>query len=54
MTVEGPSGQRVETDMPKGIGGAASAPTPGWYVRAGIASCTAIRAVPLKTAIDIV
>jgi uncharacterized OsmC-like protein len=39
--VEGPSGQHVATDMPKGIGGSASAATPGWYVRAGIASCTA-------------
>ena len=40
-TVEGPMGQRVTTDMPKGIGGSAAAPTPGWYMRAGIASCTA-------------
>ncbi len=40
-TVEGPSGQRLTTDMPREIGGAAAAPTPGWYVRAGIASCVA-------------
>ena len=40
-SVEGPSGQWVTTDMPRGVGGSASAPTPGWYVRAGIASCTA-------------
>lgn len=39
--VEGPSGQQIATDMPKGMGGMASAATPGWYVRAGIASCTA-------------
>ena len=31
----------VVTDMPKGIGGSESAPSPGWYLRAGVASCTA-------------
>ena len=39
-SVEGPSGQQVTTDMSEGVGGSASAPSPGWYVRAGIASCT--------------
>jgi uncharacterized OsmC-like protein len=39
--VEGPSGQRITTDMPNGVGGVAGAPTPGWYMRAGVASCTA-------------
>jgi uncharacterized OsmC-like protein len=51
-TVEGPSGQRVSTDMPPGVGGTAASPTPGWYVRAGIASCTvtviAMRAAELQ------
>jgi uncharacterized OsmC-like protein len=50
--VEGPSGQRLTTDMPGGVGGAAGAPTPGWYMRAGVASCTAtviaIRAAELS------
>lgn len=55
-TVTGPSGQSVESDMPQGIGGGASAPTPGWYLRAGIASCTvtaiALRAADLGVALD--
>ena len=37
----GPNGEAVVTDMPKGIGGAASAPTPGWLLRAALASCDA-------------
>lgn len=39
--IVGPTGQSATTDMPKGIGGDASAPSPGWLMRAGIASCTA-------------
>jgi uncharacterized OsmC-like protein len=39
--VTGPQGQRVQTDMPPAMGGAASAPNPGWYLRGAIASCTA-------------
>ena len=39
--VAGPSGERVLTDMPAAMGGAASAPAPGWLLRAAIASCTA-------------
>jgi uncharacterized OsmC-like protein len=37
----GPYGETVHTDMPPAMGGAASAPTPGWLLRAAIASCTA-------------
>lgn len=37
----GPGGENLVSDMPKGIGGAASAPTPGWYLRAALASCDA-------------
>ena len=29
------------TDMPTGIGGTASAPSPGWFLRAATASCVA-------------
>jgi uncharacterized OsmC-like protein len=39
--VTGPQGQRVATDMPPAMGGAASAPNPGWYFRGALASCTA-------------
>ncbi len=54
--VTGPAGQTATTDMPRGIGGQASAPTPGWYMRAGIASCTAtviaLRAAELGVGLD--
>ena len=39
--VTGPQGQRLLTDMPAAMGGAASAPNPGWYLRSALASCTA-------------
>lgn len=39
--VVGHQGETLVTDMPKGIGGAASAPTPGWFLRASLASCDA-------------
>ena len=39
--VMGPNGETVQTDMPQAMGGAASAPAPGWLLRAALASCTA-------------
>lgn len=41
VEVEGPGGERLSTDMPKGIGGSASKPSPGWYFRAAAAACVA-------------
>lgn len=41
VDVTGPSGETLTTDMPAGIGGTASAPSPGWYLRAATASCIA-------------
>ena len=41
ITVEGPSGERIVTDMPPTVGGAGSAPSPGWLFRAALASCDA-------------
>jgi uncharacterized OsmC-like protein len=38
--VEGPKGS-VVSDMSEAVGGAASAPTPGWLSRAALASCDA-------------
>ncbi len=35
----GPNGEQLATDMPAGIGGTASAPSPGWFLRAATASC---------------
>ena len=34
IEVVGPGGERVRTDMPKGIGGTAKTPSPGWLLRA--------------------
>jgi uncharacterized OsmC-like protein len=39
---EGPDGAALISDMPKAIGGQASAPSPGWLLRAALANCDAI------------
>ena len=39
--IVGPNGQHIVSDMPPGVGGHSSAPSPGWYFRAAVASCTA-------------
>lgn len=39
--VSGPHGERLVTDMPPAMGGAASGPNPGWLLRGALASCTA-------------
>ena len=41
LSVTGPNGEAVETDMPKGVGGGGGVPQPGWLLRAALASCTA-------------
>jgi uncharacterized OsmC-like protein len=41
VEVTGPNGERLTTDMPAGIGGTATAPSPGWFLRAATASCVA-------------
>lgn len=41
VSVTGPGGETVHTDMPRGIGGSASVPSPGWYYRASAAACVA-------------
>jgi uncharacterized OsmC-like protein len=54
--VEGPTGETLETDMPTGIGGGGAAPSPGWFLRAAVASCVAslaaIRAAQLGVALS--
>lgn len=42
VDVAGPHGWNVTTDMSKSIGGGGSAPSPGWLLRAAIASCDAV------------
>ena len=39
--VTGPAGETLQTDMPAGVGGGATAPNPGWLMRAALASCNA-------------
>ncbi len=39
--VDGPKGAYVVSDMPEAIGGGATAPTPGWLLRAALANCDA-------------
>ena len=41
VRVEGPNGERIETDMPAGIGGLGAAAGPGWLFRAAVAACVA-------------
>jgi uncharacterized OsmC-like protein len=41
VRVDGPNGEVLETDMPAAVGGAASAPSPGWFLRASVAACVA-------------
>jgi uncharacterized OsmC-like protein len=52
----GPQGQRFATDMPPAMGGAATAPNPGWFLRGGMAACTAtviaMRAAKLGIALE--
>ena len=41
VEVTGPGGEAIATDMPRGIGGEAAVPSPGWLFRAAAASCVA-------------
>jgi uncharacterized OsmC-like protein len=41
VEVTGPNGAAITTDMPPSVGGANSAASPGWYLRAAEASCVA-------------
>jgi uncharacterized OsmC-like protein len=41
VTVDGPDGASLRTDMPPSIGGGGAAPSPGWYLRAAHAACVA-------------
>jgi uncharacterized OsmC-like protein len=38
---EGPHGATLVSDMPKAIGGGGAAPSPGWFLRAALATCDA-------------
>jgi uncharacterized OsmC-like protein len=53
--VEGGDGWSIVTDMPAAVGGGGTAPTPGWLIRAALASCAAttiaMRAAELEIAL---
>jgi uncharacterized OsmC-like protein len=55
--VTGPHNARIVTDMPPAMGGGASGPNPGWYMRAALAACTttviAMRAAKLGIKLEI-
>jgi uncharacterized OsmC-like protein len=56
MRVDGPSGASLSTDMVPSVGGTATAPSPGWLLRAAEASCVAtliaMRAAMLGITLD--
>jgi uncharacterized OsmC-like protein len=56
MRVDGPSGASISTDMVPSVGGTATAPSPGWLLRAAEASCVAtliaMRAAVLGITLD--
>ena len=56
VRVAGPNGETVTTDMVPSVGGTATAPSPGWLLRAAEASCVAtlivMRAAMLGIALD--
>lgn len=41
VSVTGKNGEQMTTDMPPSVGGAGSAPSPGWFLRAAEAACVA-------------
>ena len=41
VEIAGPGGEAIATDMPRGIGGEAAVPSPGWLFRAAAAACVA-------------
>lgn len=45
IRVAGPNAEELLTDMPGAVGGAGSAPSPGWYLRAATAACVTSLAV---------
>jgi uncharacterized OsmC-like protein len=57
MSVTGPNGESLYTDMPVAVGGGATGPRPGWLLRAAVASCTAtvisMRAARLGISLDL-
>ena len=53
VRVEGTAGEVLITDMPGGVGGGGSAPSPGWYLRAAVAACVTSLAVMRAAQLEI-
>lgn len=57
VRVTGPNGESLVTDMVPSVGGTATAPSPGWLLRAAEASCVvtliAMRAAVLGVTLDV-
>lgn len=57
VSVTGPAGASITTDMVPSVGGTATAPSPGWLLRAAEASCVvtliAMRAAMLGITLDV-
>jgi len=54
VRVTGPDGAAITTDMVPSVGGTASAPSPGWLLRASEASCVATLIAMRAAMLDIV
>lgn len=56
VRISGPGGETITTDMVPSVGGTATAPSPGWLLRAAEASCVvtliAMRAAMLGVTLD--
>ena len=52
IRVTGPAAEELVTDMPGAVGGDASAPSPGWYLRAAVAACVTSLAVMRAAQLD--
>jgi uncharacterized OsmC-like protein len=50
---EGGDGWALVTDMPSAVGGGGAAPTPGWLIRAALASCAATTIAMRAAELDI-
>ncbi|HUP17311.1 MAG TPA: OsmC family protein [Acidimicrobiia bacterium] len=53
IRVEGSNGEVVMTDMPGGVGGGGSAPSPGWFLRASVAAYVTSLAVMRAAQLEI-
>jgi uncharacterized OsmC-like protein len=51
VDVDGPGGASLMTDMPESVGGDDAAPSPGWIMRAAMASCE-VTLIAMRAAVE--